>query len=190
MESNVYNDVVVVVSDNGNVVLVNNESVIKLPVPAVEYIADCSKFAKEVRKDLSDSATEVHRLRGGISKLKVQLKEALDELHIVRRDCELNRTDAANLNAKNNDLEAKNKDLEAECTRLKAELKNAKSGNVEPQIAIIGHVVKQVNSVLYDVDNNIICDCTLIKIATRASNMLKNGEISVEQVKKLFNDVF
>lgn len=78
MEANIYDGVCVVVKDNSNVVIVSETNVIELPVLALEFMADNSRFAKEIKSDLETARTEIHRQRGVIKDLEGDLAKAID----------------------------------------------------------------------------------------------------------------
>lgn len=78
MEANIYNGVCVVVKDNSNVVIVSETNVIELPILALEFMADNSRFAKEIKSDLETAKTEIHRQRGIIKDLEGDLAKAID----------------------------------------------------------------------------------------------------------------
>lgn len=78
MEANIYDGVCVVVKDNGNVVIVSETSTIEIPVLALEFMADNSRFAKEIKADLEAARTEVRRQIGVIKDLEGDLAKAID----------------------------------------------------------------------------------------------------------------
>lgn len=78
MEANIYDGVCVVVKDNSNVVIVSETNVIELPVLALKFMADNSRFAKEIKSDLETARTEIHRQRGVIKDLEGDLAKAID----------------------------------------------------------------------------------------------------------------
>lgn len=79
MEANIYDGVCVVARDNGNVIIVSETNVIELPVLALEFMADNSRFAKEIKADLEAARTEVCRQRGVIKDFEGDLARAIED---------------------------------------------------------------------------------------------------------------
>lgn len=186
MEANIYDDVTVVVRDGGNVVLINDNSIIELPVLAVEYIADNSKFAIEVHKELEHARAEIQRQLGLIHDLKGDLTRVNNKCNDNAEALEIAKAKLDNANDSIACLKDELEDADYRYNQLQAEKKGGKKGhnkNVEPEIAIKGIIAKSIGGTVYTLDDEVICELGDVNAATRAVIALKEGLVTPEGLK-------
>lgn len=191
MEANIYGDLVVVVKENGSVVLVTDDCNINIPVSAVNYIADASKFGVEVRKELANSNAEINRQRAIVNDLEGDNAKLTSALKNTANTVDAYKADYSKAKVRIASLEAELRELKAYNSKLKNNLEDGKKdhdGNVEPRIDIQGTIVKVDGVCLTTLDDEKICRCGTHRRAQRVADLLREGIVNLGMVKVIFDE--